>query len=754
MIVAEPFLEELLIHGAGTLVRATALLLGALNLALLLRRSSAAARHALWTVVVAGLLALPVLSIVSPRVPVPLLPGIGEPAQPPPPQTTGVEGGGLPSAFPPARWPTAIQGQGTTPVPSGSEAETVAARSALEDVTPGAGRETGGGSASGFRIGLALAAVWLLGFGVLLSCLSTGLVRSRRLMRGAREPGDPEWKRALEDARRELGIRQPVSLRLIPGLRTPLSGGLFRGVILLPEEARRWSAERRELVLLHELVHLRRRDPLRLVLGRLALALYWFHPLVWLGLRGATLAREEACDEAVVALGHRPSSYAGHLLALAGSDPAPAPAFSRFDRPPLERRITTVLRFRPRRRRGLSATVAVAGIAWALLVSGATPAEREGEAGTPAGVPGGMASTAPFPTATSLSSERTSARFSEAMSSEAETDSVRGEVRGPVPGVVLAGDTLPAAPDPSAGCVPRDDGPDFGDGAPGVLHVWGPGNRFYQRSLGELMLCMRTRGAVEFEDDRGGIRSMDEGAWVVLSVRGEGVLQRMEIGAGPDERTHRWFVDGTERPFDAPAREWRDAMLAVMGWRPAAANLRAREMHLRAELALARRSEEISLGGVLTRLRSGKIGSRGVITDLRGEGILAQSELTRLQRRLSVLDSARELTEDPVTRARLAEEVEDVSALVRAAEKELRELEPQVEARIAEVERQLARRQAAAQRKMAEAEETLAALEATRGVEILHRRLETLDADGRIRELESRAAAAERRLLELIRRWR
>ena len=70
---------------------------------------------------------------------------------------------------------------------------------------------------------------------------------------------------------------------------------------------------------MHEMIHVRRRDVLRQLMARFVLALYWFHPLSWVAARLAAIASEEACDQEVLTLGTRPSVYAGHLLALAGT---------------------------------------------------------------------------------------------------------------------------------------------------------------------------------------------------------------------------------------------------------------------------------------------------------------------------------------------------------------------------------------------------------------------------------------------------
>ncbi len=136
----------------------------------------------------------------------------------------------------------------------------------------------------------------------------------------------------------------------------PATVGVVRPTVILPQAAGSWSWERREAVLLHELVHVSRLDwPLRLV-ARLARGCYWFNPLAWWAVRRLDLEQELACDEEVVALGTRPSVYACHLLGIARAVARhPAPAISGLEMARasnLEERIMSILETTTPRRLG------------------------------------------------------------------------------------------------------------------------------------------------------------------------------------------------------------------------------------------------------------------------------------------------------------------------------------------------------------------------------------------------------------------
>ena len=147
---------------------------------------------------------------------------------------------------------------------------------------------------------------------------ASGLVGLRQLVRQS-QPAPA----ALTDT--VVALAQSLKLARVPQVRvageslalaSPLTFGWWRGVVLLPESSLTDAAALR-VALLHELVHLHRRDWLVLLLARASAALWWFHPLVHLLVRQLRAELEAACDDRVLRSGVQAPDYAGYLVSFA-----------------------------------------------------------------------------------------------------------------------------------------------------------------------------------------------------------------------------------------------------------------------------------------------------------------------------------------------------------------------------------------------------------------------------------------------------
>ena len=193
---------------------------------------------------------------------------------------------------------------------------------------------------------------------LLTARLCTGIWFMFRAVRRSRPITGERWADDLDQARRKGNVRRPVRLVMSDAIEVPATVGLWRPAIIVPTIADTWPAERREAVLLHELIHVVRMDWSWRLLARAARIVYWFNPLMWWAVRRLDLEQEKACDQEVLALGTRPSSYACHLLGIARAAvrrPIPAACGLEMARTShLEERIMTILENTHHRRVGLA----------------------------------------------------------------------------------------------------------------------------------------------------------------------------------------------------------------------------------------------------------------------------------------------------------------------------------------------------------------------------------------------------------------
>ncbi len=127
---------------------------------------------------------------------------------------------------------------------------------------------------------------------------------------------DPTWLTALAHAQRRMGFKNGTALLTSNELSSPISWGLMRPVILLNEAALDARGEA-EAIIAHELAHVARLDWAKLMLARVATAIFWFNPLAWVLAREAHQLREEAADDAVLAANIDGADYAQLLVGVA-----------------------------------------------------------------------------------------------------------------------------------------------------------------------------------------------------------------------------------------------------------------------------------------------------------------------------------------------------------------------------------------------------------------------------------------------------
>ena len=342
---------------AALLFKVTLILALALAGTRLARHSRAAVRHVLLAASFAALLMLPIASVVVPDVQIAM--------------------------------PAAVQ-EVISPVDIEPIVETAPAVTARPGGTVVPSRMS-----QYLSLSVVLGGVWVAGVIAFLFPVMAGLWQVRSLRRSSLPWAD--GRIAAEMIAREAGIRRPVDVLLHQSLAGPMTCGVLRPAVVLPRDAESWAEEDLRRALVHELAHVRRCDWASQVLARIAAALYWFHPIVWVAWRQLSLEAERACDDAVLLSSADPSiAYADQLVGLAErlSTISNQPHLAMANRSDLARRVVAVLDSGQRRGRAGVAWVGIAAASCAMLVVTISPL-RLVAASVPKGTQASAAQAAP-----------------------------------------------------------------------------------------------------------------------------------------------------------------------------------------------------------------------------------------------------------------------------------------------------------------------------------------------------------------------
>lgn len=514
---SDPWIEAIL----AAAVRGAPLVLLAAAAAIGWRRSSAAARHLMWLVAIASMLALPLLSASLPvwRV----------------------------AVLPPTEAVASVSEQPVVTLPAARPAPIAPARISVAAPAP-VGPISVGEPTTPRDWGRIAFFAWCLGASLVALPMLLGHVRVWRLSKTARPASGGAWGALASVLPASVGLGDRVRVMVSDRATMPMAFGIVNPTVLLPADAEQWPIERRRDVLLHELAHVARRDCLTQLIAQAACALYWFDPLVWLASRALRGERERACDDAVVCAGARPSDYATHLLQVARDLRVPRTTalatVCMARRSQLSERLLAILDER-RNRRTVSRRFAVP--AWLIALLILIPAA--------AFVPSRALGTFPVIVSAIVPSE---GMVAERRPITRGTSASRNEVGR----VFTASDLL---------------------GQPTQCDYGKKGNTSVSRnsddeketwrahiSAGDCDVTIRAIGKVRFASDLSDVQSVPANGSFLLTESDALTTRRIEIRADDGGRmTRKFTVDGVERPWDDEGRRWLATVLVALERRTA-----------------------------------------------------------------------------------------------------------------------------------------------------------------------------------------
>ncbi len=591
---ALPLLVDSVVKGALILTLAFAITAA-------MSRASAAARHMVWGLSLAGLLLLPVLSAVVPEWSVPGLDrAVAQPM---------LDAGPAPVRSQTAAEVSPIGKKGMAPTvsnhgkPNGTHGVTLSSAAAAVPM-----QESGsvsGAEALRFHLdaGAWMLLIWLTGFVAVLVTTAAGLVNVWRLSHSA-EPVEGPLARLVDDLVHELQLGRPVTVLVSSEHAMPMTWGI-KPKVLLPADAGDWTDERLRAVLLHELAHVKRWDFLTQLMARAVCAVHWPNPLIWVAAYRLRMERELACDDRVLNAGSRASDYAQHLLDVArlmrsGALTAVA-GVAMARRSHLSDRLLAVLDETRRRASVTPGTALLGFVAVGAIVVAVAGAARGVEA---------VAQERPAATASPVPADpglRPEAQGPERMTSGRLDLGARAlQVATKVDTETLCDWSAQVSNTSTSSNIDDD-----------KMRV--------RIKRGDCRLDIDSRGDFQLNEVETDVMILSPGGYFEIEERSGQLRRKLEIRAGRDGSvTRRWLVDGDERPYGADSRAWLTAILPFV----------YRVTGIDAEQRAARILAERGVDGLLTEIAliSSDYVARRYYEVLVTEGDLSPADVRRVVR--------------------------------------------------------------------------------------------------------------------------
>ena len=241
--------------------------------------------------------------------------------------------------------------------------------------TPAVGIPAGTPASAGIAPGEVMPMVWLAGVVLMAAYFIVSYVRARKRFCCSSPDNTPAVRRWLAGQR----LHRPLEVRQSALVSSPLTYGVLRPVILLPEDMERGNETTLTYILTHEYIHVRRFDSVAKLVFAAVLCVHWFNPLAWVMYVLANRDLELSCDERVMdTLGGR--EKASYALTLINMEEARSRCFSpynHFSKLAIEERIEAIMKYKKASVLALALAVALVVSATTAFAASAAPSSRE-----------------------------------------------------------------------------------------------------------------------------------------------------------------------------------------------------------------------------------------------------------------------------------------------------------------------------------------------------------------------------------------
>lgn len=139
--------------------------------------------------------------------------------------------------------------------------------------------------------------IWLIGSIIALAyMLIKYLMFLKQIKKWKIIKDSSEIMNMINEEKIKLNIRSEINIYACSGVNSPMVFGILKPIILLPLD----GSSTDQLIIRHELIHLKRRDSIIKLITQITTAVYWFNPLIYLLRNTLDTYCEISCDEKVL----------------------------------------------------------------------------------------------------------------------------------------------------------------------------------------------------------------------------------------------------------------------------------------------------------------------------------------------------------------------------------------------------------------------------------------------------------------------
>lgn len=172
-----------------------------------------------------------------------------------------------------------------------------------------------------YDFALEITLIWCFIFSYKMVKLFWGVRNIKKIILKNKVELDVDWNEKISQFCSKIGIRKNIKVYLSSAVNSPVVLGFFKPIVLVPIQLTTGlSSDQLEVVIYHELMHIKRYDSIINLIQSFLEAIFFFNlPFIWFS-NLIKIEREKCCDDAVLEITHNKKDYVNALYFCATID--------------------------------------------------------------------------------------------------------------------------------------------------------------------------------------------------------------------------------------------------------------------------------------------------------------------------------------------------------------------------------------------------------------------------------------------------